>query len=63
MNLDKAIHGWRAVREYTRDDVDEQTIRGLIDTAIQASSAINQQPWELTVVRNQNRLEHPLSQT
>ena len=57
MNLDKAIHGRRAVREYTRDDVDEQTIRGLIDAAIQAPSAINEQSWAFTVVRNQGLLD------
>jgi nitroreductase len=57
MNLDKAIHGRRAVREYKRDGIDEQTIRGLIDAAIQAPSAINQQPWGFTVVRDQHLLD------
>lgn len=57
MNLDKAIHGRRAVREYKRDGLDEQTIRGLVDAAIQAPSAINQQPWGFTVVRDQHLLD------
>src|SRR5579863_4210777 len=57
MNLDKAIHGRRAIREYTRDGVDEQTIRRLIDAAIQAPSAINEQLWGFTVVRNQSLLD------
>ncbi|HZR72486.1 nitroreductase [Bradyrhizobium sp.] len=57
MNLDKAINGRRAVREYTRDSVSEQTIRGLIDAAIQAPSAVNQQPWGFTIVRNQSLLD------
>ena len=42
MNLDKAINGRRAVREYAPDSVDERTIRALIDAAIQAPSAVNQ---------------------
>jgi nitroreductase len=57
MNLDKAIHGRRAVREYTGDSVDEQTIDGLINAAIQAPSAVNQQPWRFTIVRNQSLLD------
>jgi len=57
MNLDKAINGRRAVREYTPDGVDERTIRALIDAAIQAPSAINQQPWRFSVIRNQGLLD------
>jgi nitroreductase len=57
MNLDKAIYGRRAVREYSRDVVDEHTIRSLIEAAIQAPSAINQQPWGFTVVRNRQLLD------
>lgn len=57
MNLDKAIHGRRAVREYTPDSVNEQTIHGLIDAAIQAPSAVNQQPWRFSVIRNQSLLD------
>lgn len=51
MNLDKAIAGRRAVRAYTGAAVDEATIRGLIDAAVQAPSAVNHQPWAFTVVR------------
>lgn len=57
MNLDKAITGRRAVRDYTGEAVDEATIRGLIDAAIQAPSAVNHQPWAFTVVRNQRLLD------
>lgn len=57
MNLDKAISGRRAVRDYTAAAVDEATIRGLIDAAVQAPSAVNQQPWTFTVVRNQAVLD------
>ena len=41
MNLDEAITGRRAVREYTAQTVEERTIRGLIDAAVAAPSAVN----------------------
>jgi len=40
MDLREAI--LRAVRNFTVEDVDDQTIRELIDAAVQAPSAVNQ---------------------
>lgn len=57
MDLDEAITGRRAVREYTEEAVDERTIRRLIDAAVQAPSAVNQQPWTFTVLRDQGVLD------
>lgn len=57
MDIKQAINGRRAVRDYTSQPVDENTIRGLIDAAIQAPSAVNQQPWMFTVVRDQKLLD------
>jgi nitroreductase len=57
MDLSKAITGRRAVREYTKEVVDEETIRHLIDAAVHAPSAVNQQPWTFTVVRDQSVLD------
>lgn len=57
MDIDKAITGRRAVREYSEQSVDEQTIRRLIVAATQAPSAVNQQPWTFTVVRDQGVLD------
>ena len=57
MDLNKAITGRRAVREYTGQAVDDRTIRLLIDAAVQAPSAVNQQPWMFTVVRDQSLLD------
>jgi nitroreductase len=42
MDLNLAITGRRAVRDYTAQGVDEKSIRALIDAAIQAPSAVNQ---------------------
>jgi nitroreductase len=56
MNVREAIYGRRAVREYTAEPVEEERLRQLIDAAIQAPSAVNQQPWLFTVVRNKELL-------
>ena len=52
MDLKEAIYGRRAVRELTAELVDEKLLRQLIDAAVQAPSAVNQQPWLFTVVRD-----------
>ncbi|MGO9170730.1 MAG: nitroreductase family protein [Rhodomicrobium sp.] len=57
MEVGKAIASRRAVREYTAQAVDERLIRDLIDAAVQAPSAVNQQPWTFTVVRDQSILD------
>lgn len=57
MDLDEAISGRRSVREYTTQPVDERTIRRLIDAAVRAPNAVNQQPWTFTVVRDRGVLD------
>ena len=52
MDLKEAIYSRRAVREYTAEPVDENVLRQLFDAAIQAPSAVNQQPWLFSVVRD-----------
>jgi nitroreductase len=61
MDLKQAILGRRAVREYTAECPNEHMIRDLIDAAVRAPSAVNQQPWTFAVVRDQlllDRLSH-----
>lgn len=57
MHLDEAILGRRSVREYTAETVDAPTILRLLDAAVHAPSAVNQQPWTFTVVRDQSVLD------
>jgi len=57
MDLNEAITGRRSVREYTAQAVDEPTIARLIDAAVHAPNAVNQQPWTFTVVRDQSLLD------
>ncbi len=53
MEIKEAIQGRRSVREYTSEPVQEATILELIGAAIMAPSAMNEQPWAFTVVRDQ----------
>ncbi|WP_223484301.1 nitroreductase family protein [Pseudomonas sp. A-RE-19] len=57
MNINDAILGRRSTREYTTQAVDEHIIRGLINAAVHAPSAVNQQPWAFTVIRDQGLLD------
>ncbi|UZE08979.1 nitroreductase family protein [Pseudomonas corrugata] len=57
MNLTQAISGRRSTRDYTSEPVDEKLIYRLIEAAVQAPSAMNQQPWTFTVIRDQALLE------
>jgi nitroreductase len=56
MELNAAISGRRSVREFTSQPVASETIRTLIDAAVHAPNAVNQQPWTFTVVRDQTAL-------
>jgi len=57
MDLNQAITGRRSVREYIDKTPTEETIRSLLNAAVQAPSAVNQQPWTFIVVRDQKLLE------
>jgi len=56
MDLLEAIDGRRSVREYTGEPVEDTVLRELIEAAIKAPSAINQQPWAFIVVKEKSRL-------
>jgi nitroreductase len=52
MDVREAIYGRRAVREFTTERIEEEVLRRLVDAAIQAPSAVNQQPWLFTIIRD-----------
>lgn len=56
MDVTEAIYGRRAVREFTTEPVDETALRQLVDAAIQAPSAVNQQPWLFTIITDKELL-------
>jgi nitroreductase len=62
MELHQAIYERRAVREYGPAAIDTDVLNKLIDAAIQAPTALNQQPWTFTVVRDQRKLDALSSQ-
>lgn len=57
MELTDAIRNRRAVREYTDQTIRRSEIEGIIDAAIQAPSAMNQQPWAFAVEMNRAKVE------
>jgi nitroreductase len=57
MEFNQVLFGRRSVREYTSESIDEQIIRRLIEAAVYAPNAVNEQPWTFTVVRDQNLLD------
>ena len=56
MELKEAIYHRRAVRNFTGAEVPRSMITELIDAAIQAPSAVNQQPWAFAVFEGRERL-------
>jgi nitroreductase len=52
MDVIEAIYQRRAVRAYKNETVDKETIRSLLDAAIQAPSAMNSQPWSFAIVQD-----------
>jgi len=52
MELHQAIYTRRATREFTSEPVDRASLLRLIDAAIQAPSAVNEQTWSFTVVQD-----------
>lgn len=57
MDLIEAIYRRRAVRRYSDVVVHRAMIEDLLQAAVQAPSAINQQPWAFAVIRGRRRLE------
>jgi len=52
MEIMEAIRGRRAVREYLPEPVDDSALQHIIEAAVQAPSAVNQQAWSFIVVRD-----------
>jgi len=52
MDFQEVLYARRAVRAYMAEPVSEPLLRQLIDGAVQAPSAVNEQPWLFSVVRD-----------
>ena len=57
MQLHDALYGRRSVRSYLPDPVAEDDLTYVIQAGTQAPSAMNEQPWAFTVIRNQDLLD------
>ncbi len=57
MDVMDAIRKRRSVRDFAGDAIDKTVIRQIIDAAVQAPSAINEQPWRFTVIQEQATLD------
>jgi nitroreductase len=55
MELTRIVHERKSVRAFRSDPVPREKIEEALRMAIKAPSAINLQPWELTVVLNEER--------
>jgi nitroreductase len=52
-----AIFMRRSVRTYTTQSLDGSTIRGLLDAAVQAPTAMHAEPWAFVIVQDQKTLK------
>jgi len=67
MDAIQAVMSRRSIRRYTQQEVSEDTVRQLLEAAMNAPSAGNEQPWQFVVIRQRRILDaipsiHPYSQ-
>ncbi len=67
MDAMEAILSRRSIRQYTAEPVPQEAITGLLEAAMSAPSAGNQQPWHFVVVDDRKLLDevpryHPYAQ-
>ncbi|MCW8398413.1 nitroreductase family protein [Legionella sp. PATHC038] len=51
-----AIYKRRAVRNYTPHKLDKMVINSLLDAAVQAPTAMHEEPWSFVVIQDQDTL-------
>jgi nitroreductase len=56
MDIIEAIYQRRSVRDYAEEPIAREALQQLVDAAIQAPSAMNEQPWHFTIVTEQELL-------
>lgn len=66
MDAMEAILSRRSIRRYTKDPVPDEIIRELLEAAMSAPSAGNEQPWHFVVIKDRKILDeipkfHPYS--
>ncbi len=66
MDAMSAILSRRSIRRYTKEDVSDEIVKELLEAAMSAPSAGNEQPWHFVVIRDRKILNeipniHPYS--
>src|SRR5687768_6567777 len=56
MDVLKAIHSKRAVRQFTDQPVPQEVLDKILESALRAQSSKNTQPWQLVVIRDRETL-------
>jgi nitroreductase len=56
MDVLKAIHTKRAVRQFTDQPVPQEVLDKILEAALRAQSSKNTQPWQLIVIRERETL-------
>jgi nitroreductase len=56
MSAMDAIYHRRAVRDYTPQTIDQAVIGTLLDAAVQAPTAMHEEPWSFAVIQDKNLL-------
>lgn len=58
MELFEAIRGRRSVRAFKPEPVSRELLNQLVEAAILAPSAVNEQPWHFTIITNRAALDN-----
>lgn len=53
----EAIRGRRSVRDYSTGPIQQDLLQQLVDAAVQAPSAMNEQPWHFTIITDRGVLD------
>lgn len=67
MDAREAILSRRSIRKYTKEPVSEGTVKEILEAAMSAPSAGNEQPWHFVIINDRKILDeipkvHPYSQ-
>jgi nitroreductase len=57
MNIIDAISNRRSIRKFTDKDIDDDIIKSILKSGIDAPSPKNTQPWKFVVVKNKSKQE------
>ena len=55
MDFDTIIKERRSIRKYREEEVSQELLQEVLETALWAPSGMNRQDWELVVVRGKER--------